>query len=232
MWGRSEQGDTPPGLTPPAPGPAHGPAFCFAEPAGPQHGGDGVLHTLGHQVQGGFGPEVHVRGWRPGHVRILQVTGGVSSCPPCRGFAKAPRGTCVVQAPVPVPGLFPPPNQGHSALEQDPRVPTSPWPGLGHPVGSVGAPGAAASRHSDGNTWHGAWGGTNSKPRPAPALTLTPDFPVKHLQPEAFYGLYKQNLVLVEIGRFSALWDKFHKHENEAFAAFWPEQNTNTNPFP
>ena len=34
-----------------------------------------VLHAVGHQVQGRPGPEVHVRGWRPGHLWLLQVTG-------------------------------------------------------------------------------------------------------------------------------------------------------------
>lgn len=29
---------------------------------------------VGHQVQGCPGPEVHVRGWRPGHLWLLQVT--------------------------------------------------------------------------------------------------------------------------------------------------------------
>lgn len=44
------------------------------ESQGAKQWGNRVLHEVSHQVQGCPCPEVHVRGWRPGHLWLLQVT--------------------------------------------------------------------------------------------------------------------------------------------------------------
>jgi len=122
--------------------------LCFAEPASPEHRRDRVFHALSHQVQRGFGAEVHVCGRGPGYVRILQVIIGVSSCPLHGGVGQRTNSGPMWSKSWSLPGTAPGPHhrlatlllnwemilQGqHEIWSGTQGDPTTLQPGLGHP---------------------------------------------------------------------------------------------------